>query len=730
MPAPVLQAQGAQPANATTGSVTPVLPAHAINDILVAVATVWLPNTVAAALEIPTPTGGWALLGTQMAHPATTNDGWHAVFWKRAASSAEANPVFTRATGWDSGTDTAYGARTFVIRGCSTTGNPWDSVAQAGPFTTANQSIAAVPVSGPERLVIHFYLSQAANAAGTITGWTAGTATTSTAGTDTGFQTFRKDNQAASTTAQASGVAAPTAGSYAFYGVSFRPPAPTTTGTARLSLGSGVTPATRTAHSLKVRARKTNAAHTATIRAQLYEGATARSAEYETTNLTTTIAEYTLALTDAEAAAITSYSDLEVRLRGYSSTGDLAVVEVAELRLEIPDSGVPVVDQGPVAYTSEASMLGAGVSSLKSPALSLTSESSALGKGVLIANSPALSLTSDGSMAGFGKNRMSSGAQALSGQSTYNGSGIIRMFSGSLALSGDGSMAGAGILRLAGSAAMSAESAMAGAGGFLISGGSLPMSGEGSMAGKGILSLMSGILALSGEGSMAGKGMLSHASGVLALSGDGSMVGFGVLRIFTAHPLTAESVMAGSGVLFHSSLLPLTAQSDFLGRGNLLHMAAFDLSAESSYLGSGALIFSLVSPLDGASSFEGFGVIFDPSETGLPPVLLEGLSTFTGAGAVIFNVSADLSSGADFAGSGTLSQVLTSVLFLADADFEGFGILDVAGIIEEEEPKVKRRVITIPYPIRNHRTIAVPQTARYVGNLYSGPYQGSHDEDE
>lgn len=118
---------------------------------------------------------------------------------------------------------------------------------------------------------------------------------------------------------------------------------PKMTSVARISLAGGAVPETRTNHKLKIVARKTNAAHTATVRTRLFEGATARSAEYETPNLTTTLTEYVLPLTDVEAASITSYADLEARLQGYASQGDSAVVEVSELSFESPQGSVTVV---------------------------------------------------------------------------------------------------------------------------------------------------------------------------------------------------------------------------------------------------------------------------------------------------------------------------------------------------------------------------------------------------
>ena len=89
-------------------------------------------------------------------------------------------------------------------------------------------------------------------------------------------------------------------------------------------------------HAIKVRARKTNAAHQGKIRARLYEAGTPRTPEIESNELTSSFADYTLAVADSDAATITSYADLEIRLYGYSASGFATVFEVSQLYLEVP----------------------------------------------------------------------------------------------------------------------------------------------------------------------------------------------------------------------------------------------------------------------------------------------------------------------------------------------------------------------------------------------------------
>lgn len=129
---------------------------------------------------------------------------------------------------------------------------------------------------------------------------------------------------------------------------------PKSTPVARVSLGSYGEPATRTGHSIKIRARTTSGS-TGVIKAALYEGANNRSGDLTSSALTTSLAAYTLNIPDASAANITSYSDLEIRFWGYDSAGNALVFEVADLYLEVPASTGPSTYYGvtilPVTFT-------------------------------------------------------------------------------------------------------------------------------------------------------------------------------------------------------------------------------------------------------------------------------------------------------------------------------------------------------------------------------------------
>jgi hypothetical protein len=75
------------------------------------------------------------------------------------------------------------------------------------------------------------------------------------------------------------------------------------------------------------------------MRAALYEGSTNRSGDLESTALSTSLANYTLSISDASAANITDYQNLSIRFWGYAAGGGSIVFEVDQLYLEVPQGG-------------------------------------------------------------------------------------------------------------------------------------------------------------------------------------------------------------------------------------------------------------------------------------------------------------------------------------------------------------------------------------------------------
>jgi hypothetical protein len=131
-------------------------------------------------------------------------------------------------------------------------------------------------------------------------------------------------------------------------------PTPATTGVAQLSLASGSTPATQTAHSLRVRPRVQSGA--GKIRAALYESTNNRSGDLESSALTTSLADYTLAISDANAANITDYSNLEIRVWGYDASGGTPTFELDQVWLEIPAAAA-----GGTTYDELGSLVAGGL---------------------------------------------------------------------------------------------------------------------------------------------------------------------------------------------------------------------------------------------------------------------------------------------------------------------------------------------------------------------------------
>jgi hypothetical protein len=228
MAAPIIQAEGAL-AIVTSGDLPIVAPAHDVNDILVVSTGLWAPNTSEDVGAIA-PDSLWSELTPQIAlDPGGSIDGRIAWFWRRATGPGT-TCVLTRPAGCDTGIDTCWGGRAYVIRGVASDEFlinlvPFDEVRASSYKTAANQSCDALDVRGPERTAIQFLVKTDDFAtAPTLSGWTAGVQVEDTTGTDHSQGSFRQENVSVPLAAAASTVSAPAAGAYAFCGVSFRPP--------------------------------------------------------------------------------------------------------------------------------------------------------------------------------------------------------------------------------------------------------------------------------------------------------------------------------------------------------------------------------------------------------------------------------------------------------------------------------------------------------------------------
>jgi hypothetical protein len=112
----------------STGSVTYTLPSHQADDILLLVCE----TNVSAGLT--TATSGWAHV-TNSPRAQGSNVTCINVFWKRAASGSETNPVVDATSNHQAGFAMA-------VRGCVTVGNPWDFT-PVGSGTASGSTMSA-----------------------------------------------------------------------------------------------------------------------------------------------------------------------------------------------------------------------------------------------------------------------------------------------------------------------------------------------------------------------------------------------------------------------------------------------------------------------------------------------------------------------------------------------------------------------------------------------------------
>lgn len=213
MARPSLVGIGAIAAN-TAGNLTPAIPAHTANDILVARVAIWTPNSGTDAGDIPTP-ASWTLANSQ----GGGIDGRHGIFWIRAAG-AGTTVTFTRSGNWDTGTDTCYHARVAVIRNCKTSGTPY-TISTQGTETSSNAIWLAVTASA-ERLHMMFMGVHDDISAPSEDGYTVDWATT-TLGTQGGNGILYKDIDSGTEGGGNLTSGAPAQGNYAIYQMVLHP---------------------------------------------------------------------------------------------------------------------------------------------------------------------------------------------------------------------------------------------------------------------------------------------------------------------------------------------------------------------------------------------------------------------------------------------------------------------------------------------------------------------------
>jgi cellulose synthase/poly-beta-1,6-N-acetylglucosamine synthase-like glycosyltransferase/transposase-like protein len=171
------------------GSVTPTMPSHLADDILIVSAQ----NTGG---DTPvTSTTGWQTIATVT---GTSDARW---FWKRATGAGTAGPTITTS-------NTDLFAIGYVIRGAITTGTPFEATKTAGDNTTASTTptTSSLTTLGGNRLVITFVNHDddtTFSSGNPPSGWTADSNVTSASGTQVGFNVISKTQASAGVVSQA-----------------------------------------------------------------------------------------------------------------------------------------------------------------------------------------------------------------------------------------------------------------------------------------------------------------------------------------------------------------------------------------------------------------------------------------------------------------------------------------------------------------------------------------------
>lgn len=150
------QASGTLLGALTTADITPVIPAHQADDILICLTS----NRVVTNTCL-TP-AGWTLL-----HGPVDVTGWRTyAFWKRATGGAETNPLCD----WTATSADKY-AQVHTVRGAITTGSPFAASTLLGDLTDPIAVASGISTNAANQLVLVLGIgSDNASASVTVTG--------------------------------------------------------------------------------------------------------------------------------------------------------------------------------------------------------------------------------------------------------------------------------------------------------------------------------------------------------------------------------------------------------------------------------------------------------------------------------------------------------------------------------------------------------------------------------
>lgn len=131
----------------TGADITPVIPSHAADDILILHA--WARST-SVTLTTPSTNGGWNVIAGPTDQSTTMRNYW---YWIRATSGAMTNPLCD----WSATTGDKYGV-VHVIRGAITSGNPIEAN-QPGANTTSPGVATGVTSTSANALICSIGMS-------------------------------------------------------------------------------------------------------------------------------------------------------------------------------------------------------------------------------------------------------------------------------------------------------------------------------------------------------------------------------------------------------------------------------------------------------------------------------------------------------------------------------------------------------------------------------------------
>lgn len=160
---PTIAVVGALANANSASSLTPTMPAHQVDDILVVVLAGLGNNNY----TLSTANGFVEMANSPQHNQSDINSARLHVWWKRATSNAESSPVIA-----DIALDDAKAALIIVVRGCKTSGNPWDVTAGSTAVQSTAASAPGITTTIAQTLVVAIVATRIDALTAQFSGWT------------------------------------------------------------------------------------------------------------------------------------------------------------------------------------------------------------------------------------------------------------------------------------------------------------------------------------------------------------------------------------------------------------------------------------------------------------------------------------------------------------------------------------------------------------------------------